>query len=183
MRGSTLMAGGQVSIRAEGAGEDSDLIVSGSQIRAGGAARLKAEGDIELLAGQNTAGQHTSQSSQSGSIGVGLDFGAGRTGVTFNASASRSRGNADGSDVTWTYTLLSGASASFESGGDSTFKGAVLEGAQVSGKVGGNLHVESLQDISSYDSKQHGGGASISLCIPPLCEGPAAPASTLARPR
>ncbi len=108
-----MTAGGKITIRAEGAGQDSDLTVSGSQIRADGTAKLKAEGDIELLAGQNTAEQHSSQSSQSGSVGVGPRLQRQGYGVTFNASASRSRGQADGSDVAWTNTRSAGqASAS-----------------------------------------------------------------------
>ena len=102
VRGSTVTAGGNITIRAEGAGQDSDLTVQGSQVRADGTVKLKAEGDIELLAGQNTAEQHSTQSSQSGSVGIGIGADAEGYGVRFNASASRSRGQADGTDVAWT---------------------------------------------------------------------------------
>lgn len=50
-------------------------------------------------------------------------------------------------------------------------KGAVASGKQVIADVGGNLAIESLQDVSTYDSQQHSGGASVSLCIPPFCYG------------
>ena len=37
--------------------------------------------------------------------------------------------------------------------------------------VGGNLSIESLQDKSTYDSKQSSAGIGLSLCVPPFCYG------------
>jgi hypothetical protein len=57
------------------------------------------------------------------------------------------------------------------SGGDSTLKGAVVSGNQVTAAIGGNLAVQSVQDTTTYNAKQQSAGASISLCIPPICYG------------
>ncbi|SDE64616.1 Haemagluttinin repeat-containing protein, partial [Variovorax sp. CF079] len=37
--------------------------------------------------------------------------------------------------------------------------------------IGGNLNIESLQDITNYASQQSSGGVNVSLCIPPICFG------------
>jgi filamentous hemagglutinin len=158
--GSTVAAGGNVNISATGAGKDSDLTIQGSHISAGNNVTLKADDEINLLAAKNTAEQHSTNKSSSGSIGV--SFGTGGFGVTVAASAGR--GNADGNDVTWTNTHVdAGNKLTIESGGDTNIKGAVATGKQVVADVGGNLNIESLQDTSTYKSKQQNIGGSITV--------------------
>ena len=158
--GSTVAAGGNVNITATGAGKDSDLTLQGSHISAGNNVTLKADDEINLLAAKNTAEQHSTNKSSSGSIGV--SFGTGGFGVTVAASAGR--GNADGSDVSWSNTHVdAGNKLTIESGGDTNIKGAVATGKQVVADVGGNLNIESLQDTSTYKSKQTSIGGSITV--------------------
>ena len=57
------------------------------------------------------------------------------------------------------------------SGRDTTLKGAELEGNRVVVNTGRDLTISSVQDTASYNSKQSSSGASLSLCIPPLCYG------------
>ncbi|MCG9060187.1 hemagglutinin repeat-containing protein, partial [Laribacter hongkongensis] len=57
--GSTVAAGSNVTIRATGAGQDSNLTVQGSDVKAGNDVTLQADGDIRLLAAKNTAEQHS----------------------------------------------------------------------------------------------------------------------------
>jgi hypothetical protein len=71
-RGSTVSAGGNVSITASGKGKDSDILIRGAEINAGQTASLSAEGDIELLAAQNTAILSGSNKSDAGSVGITL---------------------------------------------------------------------------------------------------------------
>jgi len=81
-----------------------------------------------------------------------------------NVSASAARGNADGNDLTWTNThVQAGETLALQSGGDTTLKGAVAGGKQVIAEVGGDLDIESLQDTSTYDSKQKSAGFSLSV--------------------
>ena len=157
--GSTVAAGGNLSITAAGAGKDSDLTVQGSRVQAGGDASLKAEGDLLLQAAKNLAEQYSTNQSSSASIGGSLGQ---NTGVTVSASAAR--GNADGQDLTWTNTQVqAGGKVALESGGDTTLKGAVVAGNQVTGKVGGDLLIQSLQDTSTFDSKQQSAGGSVTI--------------------
>ncbi|MCH7344727.1 hemagglutinin repeat-containing protein [Pelomonas sp. CA6] len=169
--GSKIAAGGNVSIKATGAGADSTLAVIGSDVSAGGKASLKADGAIQLEAAKNTLEQHSQNSGKSGSVGIGINMGGSHNGVSLNASVSQSQGRADGSDTTWAQTRVSGAQVSLESGGDTTLKGASVTAKQVQARVGGDLNIQSLQDTSQYDAKQQSAGAGVSVCLPPLCYG------------
>ncbi|MCA0212763.1 MAG: hemagglutinin repeat-containing protein [Proteobacteria bacterium] len=169
--GSTVAAGNNVTITAQGAGADSDITVQGSQISAANITSLKADGQVNLLAAQNTSEQNSQNSGSSASIGVGITFGQ-RTGISFNASASASKGNSDGSDLTHVNTQVTGGQlVNIQSGGDTTLKGAVVSGPTVNANVGGNLKIESLQDTAQFDEKQSNAGFGVTLCIPPLCIG------------
>ncbi|MCZ4322770.1 hemagglutinin repeat-containing protein [Pseudomonas anguilliseptica] len=169
---STVAAGNSVNVTATGAGAGSDINVVGSQVSAGGDAKLKADGDINLLAAKNTAEQHGKNAGSGWKVGVGFAFGGSQNGITLDLAANKSRGNADGSDVSWTHTTIEAGNAlGFWSGQDTNLKGAIVSGEQVVGSVGGNLNIESLQDTSTYKSKQSSASAGVSLCVPPICAG------------
>ncbi|WP_102878804.1 hemagglutinin repeat-containing protein [Pseudomonas protegens] len=169
--GSSVVAGGDVNIVAKGAGAASNLNVVGSRIEAGGDANLKADGQVNLLAAQNTAHQQSSNGNSGWSAGVGFGFGE-SNGITFELAANKGRGKSDGDDVTQSNTYIkAGQTVRLDSGGDTSLKGAVVSGQQVKANVGGNLNVESLQDTSTYRSEQLSANVGVSLCIPPFCYG------------
>ncbi|EDT40971.1 hemagglutinin repeat-containing protein [Burkholderia ambifaria] len=169
--GSTVAAGHNVSITATGAGANSNIDVIGSTISAGNDALLKADGKINLEAAQNTDSQNSKSSGSSAGIGVTLGVGQ-QNGLSFQLGVSGNRGNGNGSDTTYTNThVTAGNTLTMESGGDTNLIGAVASGKQVVAGVGGNLNVQSLQDLSKYDSKQQSAGVSISVCVPPFCYG------------
>ncbi|WP_370678465.1 hemagglutinin repeat-containing protein [Comamonas sp. GB3 AK4-5] len=158
-RGSTVVAGGNVNLVAQGAGQDSDILIRGSDISAGKDAALKAEGDIRLQAAQNQASLGGSNSSSSGSIGISVGA---QTGIT--VSASKGRGNEAGDDLIHSNThITAGNKVSLQSGADTTLQGAVVKGESVKADVGGNLHIESLQDSSTYASQNKSMGGSITF--------------------
>ena len=162
-RGSTVNAGGNVTIKATGAGQDSNLTVQGSDVKAGGTTSLKADNQVNLLASQNTTTESSSQSSQGGSVGIGANLGSDgfKAGVTVAANAGKGQGA--GNSTTYTNSHVSGQNVSIDSGADTTLKGAVVSGNQVTANVGGNLNIQSLQDKSQYNesSKSAGGSATI----------------------
>jgi filamentous hemagglutinin len=169
--GSTVSAGHNVNIAAAGAGADSNINVTGSDIAAGHNATLNAQGNINLQAAQNTDSMRSENSGSSGSIGVTIGLGQGN-GVSFQAGVSGTKGHGNGDDATWTNTHVNaGNTLTLQSGGDTNLKGAVADGQQVIANVGGNLNIESLQDVTHYDSKQTSGGVSVSVCVPPICYG------------
>ncbi|MEO8409098.1 MAG: hemagglutinin repeat-containing protein, partial [Propionivibrio sp.] len=158
--GSNLAAGGDLKITASGAGQDSDITVQGSTLSAGKNLVLTADDQIQLLAAQNTADQHGTNQNSSASVGISF----GTDGLMFNIGARGGRGKANGDDLAWTNThVTAGDTLTLDSGGDTTLKGAVAQGERVIAKVGGNLAIESLQDQSTYDSKQQSAGFSLSI--------------------
>ncbi|CAB3870568.1 hemagglutinin repeat-containing protein [Achromobacter animicus] len=170
--GSTVAAGKDLTIVAQGAGKDSDITVTGSTLSAGNNAVLKAEGDIVLEAARNAFEQKTTSKSSSASIGIGYSTGGQQNGWTLELGASVGRGNANGKDESWTNTnVTAGNVLAIQSGGDTTLKGASGKADQIIASVGGNLLLESLQDSSKYDSKNKSAGFGLTLCIPPYCAG------------
>jgi filamentous hemagglutinin len=155
-----IIAGGDAVISATGAGPDSDLLVRGSTIKAGGNIDLQADNTVRLQAARNTDEQNSTGKGHSASLGASF----GTDGLLFTASLSGSRGKADGADVTWTHTHIdAGKRLTLQSGGDTTLQGAVAGGKQVVADIGGNLNMESLQDTSRFASTQKSIGGSLSV--------------------
>ncbi len=172
VRGSNVTGGGNVTIAAIGDGNHSDLTVAGSKISAGSNIALEAEHDLNFISATNIAQQYSTNSGSSASIGIGFSVGGSQNGFSINAGVSGTRGNANGSDVSHTNTLIvAGNQLKTTSGHDTNLKGAVAGGKQVTAKVGNDLNIESLQDISTYNSKQQSIGVGVSLCLPPFCYG------------
>lgn len=72
--------------------------------------------------------------------------------------------HADGKDVSQSNTHVNaGNTLTIESGGDTNLKGATAAGKQVVADVGGNLNIESLQDTSTYKSKDQSLSGSVTV--------------------
>jgi filamentous hemagglutinin len=162
-RGSSLNAAGNITLRATGAGQDSDLTLQGVSVQAGGTVALKADDAINLLAASNTTTDSNSNKSTSGSIGVGFGVGNGSAGAGVTVSASVARGHGNGQSTTWSNTRIDAANVTIDSGGDATLKGAVVSANTIKADIGGNLRIESLQDSASYTEKQTSAGASVTV--------------------
>lgn len=162
--GSSITAGGDVRISATGAGKDSDLTVIGSTINAGNNAYLRADGDIALLAAKNTQETDRKSSAASGGVGVAISIGSGGASAGITANASGSKGKGEGTDVQWTNSHVNAGNALvLESGGDTTLRGAVASGREVIADIGGDLNIESLQDTSTFHSKDTSVGGSVTV--------------------
>ncbi len=161
--GSAVAAGGNVNIVATGAGKDSNLLVQGSNVSAGGNALLKADNQVELLASQNTSSERSHNLSSSAAVGVAITVGHGVAfGVT--ASGSLGKGHTNSDDLINTNSNVTAANTlTIESGGDTTLQGAVAGGKQVVADVGGNLNLQSLQDTSKYDGSQMNVAGSVTV--------------------
>ncbi|MES2974163.1 MAG: hemagglutinin repeat-containing protein [Pseudomonadota bacterium] len=145
---------------------------STSRISAGNTAGLKADGQVQLLAAQDTREQHTTSSGSSAGVGMGINFGTTTNGFSFSANASSNKGNSDGSSTTHLNAqVTAGNTVNIESAGDTVIKGAVVSAHTVNAKVGGNLVIESLQDTSSFTEQQKSAGIGVTLCLPPICGG------------
>ena len=161
--GSSVTAGGTVSLTATGQGKDSDISLTHATVAGAQGTHLKAEGDILAQAGVNTASIDSSNKSSGASIGV--SFGA--NGFTLNLSANGGKGVANGDETTYSETTIGNANSTttLNSGGDTTLDGAIVQGKHVKADVGGNLTINTPQDVSHYDSKQTSYGVGVSIPI------------------
>ncbi|SYZ56535.1 hypothetical protein CPBF367_32270 [Xanthomonas arboricola pv. juglandis] len=163
-QGSKLQAGGDVNLIATGGGDQSNLLIRGSDIKAGNDLLLAADHDVLIETAKNTAEQKSTSKSSSASLGVGITYGPDGAAFGVMISAAGSRGKANGEDVTYSNShLAAGNTATVISGNDTTLKGAQLSADKVIADVGGNLSIESLQDTSTYDSKDKSVGASVTF--------------------
>ncbi|KFB98694.1 putative heme utilization/adhesion exoprotein [Trabulsiella guamensis ATCC 49490] len=165
-QGTTVSAGENVIINAR-----NDIAGQGVQI-GGKQVVLDAGRDILLTASQNT---HNSQSKNSGSqvsAGVGVSLIGSQNGISIELGASQQKGKENGQSQSNTNSVIRAEEQlTVNSGRDTTLKGAELEGNRVVVNTGRDLTISSVQDTASYDSKQSSSGASLSLCVPPLCYG------------
>lgn len=169
--GSTITAGRDLTMIATGGGKDSNINVVGSDLSANNKVVIRADNQVNLTSSQDLEEQHSSSKSMSAAAGVGVSVGT--KGVAFGVagSVSASRAQEDGSGITQRNTHVSGGdSVNIVSGGDANLKGAVISGKQVSADIGGDLNIESRQDMAKFDSKSQsvsvsgvaGWGASVS---------------------
>jgi len=162
LRQSQVMAGGNASLEATGAGKQSNLLLQDSQVHAGKKATLISDNRIDLLTTPGTYSESSSNSSRS--AGVGMSLGA--AGPAFSASASKGKGRSQGEELIHNKTRVTGGEGvDFQAGGDMLMREAVISAPKVMGRVGGDLTIESLQDTSRFKGKQSNASGSIGLGI------------------
>lgn len=155
--------GKNVTIAATGAGDASTIRISGSDVYGADSTTLYADGNIDVVAAQNTYEQTSENSSSGWNAGVALSYGSGGGAAGLTAGANKGKGNSDGKTVTHTNSHVgSGGTTSVTSGGTLTLSGGQITGEQVAVDVK-NLVVESLQDTQTYDSKQMNAEAQVTV--------------------
>ncbi|HAW1214760.1 TPA: filamentous hemagglutinin N-terminal domain-containing protein [Escherichia coli] len=151
--GSTLNAGNNLSVVATGKNRGDnrgDIVIAGSQLKAGGNTSLDAANDV-LLSGAANTQKTTGRNSSSGG-GVGVSIGAG---ISVFASVNAAKGSEKGNGTEWTETTIdSGKTVTINSGRDTVLNGAQVNGNRIIADVGHDLLISSQQDTSKYDSKQ-----------------------------
>jgi len=161
---SHVQAGGNVNLIATGAGENSNLLVQGSDITAGKNATLIADNQVNLLASQDNNTSRSTNSSSSAAVGVAITVGQGGASFGFTASASKGKGHENSDDLVHNNThVTSGDTVTIQSGGDTNLRGAVVSGNKVAADIGGDLNMQSLQDTSIFDAKQQNIGGSVTV--------------------
>ncbi|MCD1125589.1 hemagglutinin repeat-containing protein, partial [Jinshanibacter sp. LJY008] len=160
--GSTINAGNNLSITATGnnktaSGSNSgDIIIAGSQVKAGGDTSLSAKNDVLLTGAANTQKTTGSNSSSGGNVGISFGGGSNGAGLSIFAGVNSSKGKEKGNGTEWTETTVdSGKSLTITSGRDTTLNGALVSADKVTVDAGRNLTISSQQDSEDYDSKQH----------------------------
>ena len=153
--GSTLNAGNNLSITANGKKGDGDIVIAGSQLKAGGDTLLDAKNDVILSGAANTQQSSGKNSSSGGGVGVSIGAGGGSAGISVFANVNASKGKDKGNGTDWTETTLdSGKTVTIKSGNDTVLNGAQVNGNKIVADVGHDLLMRSQQDNNDYDSKQ-----------------------------
>ncbi|EOV4664296.1 contact-dependent inhibition effector tRNA nuclease [Escherichia coli] len=156
--GSTLNAGNNLSVVATGKNRGDnrgDIVIAGSQLKAGGNTSLDAANDILLSGAANTQKTTGRNSSSGGGVGVSIGAGGNGAGISVFASVNAAKGSEKGNGTEWTETTIdSGKTVTINSGRDTVLNGAQVNGNKIIADVGHDLLISSLQDTSKYDSKQ-----------------------------
>ncbi|WP_455907075.1 hemagglutinin repeat-containing protein [Raoultella terrigena] len=152
--GSTLNAGNNLSIIANGKKGEGDIVIAGSQLKASGDTLLDAKNDVILSGAANT--QQSSGKNSSSGGGVGVSIGAGKgAGISVFANVNAAKGKDKGNGTDWTETTIdSGNTVTIKSGNDTVLNGAQVNGNKIVADVGHDLLMSSQQDANKYDSKQ-----------------------------
>ncbi|MGU3525354.1 hemagglutinin repeat-containing protein [Enterobacteriaceae bacterium C23F] len=167
--GSTLNAGNNLSITATGKNKgpnSGDIVIAGSQLKAGGDTVLDAKNDILLAGAANTQQTTGKNSSSGGGVGIGIGVGSGGWGISVFANGNSAHGKEKGNGTDWTETTIdSGKTVTIKSGNDTVLDGALVNGNKIVADVGHDLLMRSQQDNNDYDSKQTSvaGGASFTF--------------------
>ncbi|QBG97646.1 hypothetical protein EYC55_22810 [Xanthomonas oryzae] len=157
-RGSTITGGGNVSLKTT----EGDLHIVQGNIKAGETLSLDAARDLVVEAGQSS-GTEQSQGSNAGfEVGVGAQIGA-QSGVYAYVQASAGSHNSNAQSTTWENTQLAGKNVVLTSKGDTTLRGAVVTADRIDANVGGDLTIESLQDVSQIQSKESSVGGRVQV--------------------
>ncbi|MCN2452212.1 hemagglutinin repeat-containing protein, partial [Escherichia coli] len=156
--GSTLNAGNNLSVVATGKNRGDnrgDIVIAGSQLKAGGNTSLDAANDILLSGAANTQKTTGRNSSSGGGVGVSIGAGGNGAGISAFASVNAAKGREKGNGTEWTETTTdSGKTVTINSGRDTVLNGAQVNGNRIIADVGHDLLISSQQDTSKYDSKQ-----------------------------
>ncbi|ELL9011017.1 hemagglutinin repeat-containing protein, partial [Escherichia coli] len=132
-----------------------DIVIAGSQLKAGGNTSLDAANDILLSGAANTQKTTGRNSNSGGGVGVSIGAGGNGAGISVFAGVNAAKGSEKGNGTEWTETTTdSGKTVTINSGRDTVLNGAQVNGNRIIADVGHDLLISSQQDTSKYDSKQ-----------------------------
>lgn len=155
--GSNIAAQKDVNLQAT----ENNLVITGSKVT-GKNINLEAKEDIVLQAGQNTIHTDVTENSSSAGISAGYSFGAGFGGIGVSHNSSGLNGQGDA--ITYQGTNIKASDVlTTKSGKDTEISGSTASGNRVNMTVGGNLHIETLQDVDHYHETSHSSGFSIDM--------------------
>ena len=168
--GSQVTAGGEVNLTATGLGKaatldtiaantGSDIFVQGSTVAGTTKTVLKADDDIQLIAGRSGAKVKTTETTADASIGAS----AGITGFSLNAAASGSKAYKSTEELMNNEAIIGDKSSHTQliSGNDTNIIGSQVFGKKVYADVGRSLTIRSLQDSYTFDSNSKNYGVSL----------------------
>ncbi|WP_392405422.1 hemagglutinin repeat-containing protein [Cardiobacterium hominis] len=157
---SIIDAGGKVYLQAQGAGAESDINITGSDVAGKMGTHLKAEHQINLYAASEE--HHENNYNQNYNAAAGVAARAGKNGVALGVTAEggEGKGYSHANSNRWRGSHIGDADSqtTLQSGEATTLSGsqAIGKGVQIQASA---LNIESLQDTSDYKGRQEYKGA------------------------
>jgi filamentous hemagglutinin len=161
---SSSVAGDNVTLKATGDKENSDINIVGSDVAGVTSTTLNSDHDINIIAASSTDEQHSKDKSSGWNVGVAVTVGANGMSAGFTGGANVGKGKSDGESETYTNSHVGSLSGTTTlSAGDTT---NIIGGQVLGDKVTlntTNLNIESLQDTATYDSKQMSASGQVTI--------------------
>lgn len=157
--GSNITARENASLKAT----EHDLSITGSNV-SGQNIHLEAKDDIALKAAKNSS--HTEITEHSSNSGISVEYslgrGAGFSSVNISHNHSDLKGTGEGTTYTGT-NIKAGDRLTTKSGKDTEIIGSTASSSKVDMTIGGNLHMETVQDTDNYHETSHSSGFGIDM--------------------
>ena len=161
---SQIQAGGKTTLIAGGAGKQSNINITGSDVSGKAGTGLIADNDITLQSAEQSSSERSNNKSSGWNAGVAVSFGQGGWSLGITAGGNVGKGYGNGDSITHRHSHIGdkGSRTIIQSGGNSTIKGAQVigQGVQVDAQ---NLTIQSVQDSESYQSKQQNASAQVTV--------------------
>ena len=160
--GGSIESNGEITIEANSADSIKGNIKAVGETISGKTVKLLASNDISLQAATNTSEKLENAKSKGWSVGANISVTGGGI-LGFDASANAAKQKSNTKVTTHTGTTVVGSDAvTITSGKDTHISGSKVIGKSVTADVGGNLSIESLQDIKTYVGESSNKGFSVS---------------------
>ena len=167
-QGGTLISDGNIQIIARGA-EQSGIGLTGERVEAKKLV-LDSASDINLEAGKNTVDVNNTYKSSGWSVGAGISLTGGGL-LDINASGHMARQNGDTHQESYVPTKIKAVElAQLKAKRDTNIIGSTVSGKKVEVNTGGDLHIQSLQDVDNF--KEHSKSAGFSVSSKPNFKDP-----------
>lgn len=160
---SQIIGKGQTTLVATGGGEQSNINITGSDVIGHAGTTLIADNHIKLQSAKQDGSEQSKNKSSGWNAGVAIQIGDGISlGITAGGSLGKGKGQGESATHRHTHIGSTAGKTTIRSGGDTTLKGAQLIGKGVQADTR-NLHIESVQDTETYQSKQQNGNVQVTV--------------------
>ena len=160
---SQIIGKGHTTLAATGGGEQSNINITGSDVIGHAGTTLIADNHIKLQSAKHDGSEQSKNKSSGWNAGVAVQIGDGISlGITAGGSLGKGKGQGESTTHRHTHIGSTAGKTTIRSGGDTTLKGAQLIGKGVQADTR-NLHIESVQDTETYQSKQQNGNVQVTV--------------------
>ena len=160
---SQIIGKGQTTLVVTGGGEQSNINITGSDVIGHAGTTLIADNHIKLQSAKQDGSEQSKNKSSGWNAGVAVQIGDGISlGITAGGSLGKGKGQGESTTHRHTHVGSTAGKTTIRSGGDTALKGAQLIGKGVQANTR-NLHIESVQDTETYQSKQQNGNVQVTV--------------------